>query len=166
MNKIRHAQQKDYSRILEIYAHAREFMKQTGNPRQWGDVWPPADVIQNDINEQKNYVYVDDQDVAHAVFYYRYGDHCDPTYDVIHDGSWKEETPYGVVHRIASDGEIRGAGKECIRWAMEKSGHLRIDTHGDNKVMQKVVTSLGFEYCGIIYVEEDNDPRFAYEYIR
>jgi len=42
-------------------------------------------------------------------------------------------------------------------------GHLRIDTHGDNVVMQRVLEGLGFTRCGIIYIEEDNDPRIAFE---
>ena len=29
--------------------------------------------------------------------------------------------------------------------------------------MQNLLTKLGFERCGTIYVVEDNDPRFAYE---
>ena len=38
-----------------------------------------------------------------------------------------------------------------------------MDTHGDNKVMQSLLTKLGFIYCGTIYVEEDDYPRLAYE---
>ena len=38
-----------------------------------------------------------------------------------------------------------------------------MDTHGDNKIMQNLLTGLGFVHCGTIYVVEDNDPRLAYE---
>ena len=162
---IRHAQPEDYERILEIYASARDFMKKNGNPRQWGDHWPPADVVANDIKEQKSYVCLNDNGVPAAVFYFNFGEHCDSTYDVIYDGSWLEDTAYGVVHRIASDGTVKGAGTACIQWAIEKAKHLRMDTHGDNKVMQSLLNKLGFTCCGIIYVEEDNDPRLAFEYI-
>ena len=48
-------------------------------------------------------------------------------------------------------------------WAFSRCGHLRMDTHGDNTVMQRLLTKLGFRYCGIIHVEEDDDPRLAYE---
>ena len=41
--------------------------------------------------------------------------------------------------------------------------HLRIDTHGDNTVMQRLMEKLGFTHCGTIYVEEDDYPRLAYE---
>ena len=43
---------------------------------------------------------------------------------------------------------------------------MRIDTHTDNKVMQKLLTKLGFQRCGIIYVIEDNYPRYAYEKVK
>lgn len=38
-----------------------------------------------------------------------------------------------------------------------------MDTHGDNVVMQRLLTKLGFIHCGTIYVEEDDYPRLAYE---
>lgn len=85
------------------------------------------------------------------------------TYDYIEDGAWKGDDTYGVVHRIASDGSVKGIGSFCLNWAYKQCGNLRIDTHGDNTVMQSLLKKLGFEHCGTIYVEEDNDPRMAYE---
>lgn len=32
---VEKAEMKDLSRILEIYAYARNFMRETGNPDQW-----------------------------------------------------------------------------------------------------------------------------------
>ena len=64
---------------------------------------------------------------------------------------------------FAGDGSEKGIGAFCINWAFEQCGHLRIDTHGDNVVMQNLVKKLGFVHCGTIYVTEDNDPRLAYE---
>lgn len=40
---------------------------------------------------------------------------------------------------------------------------IRMDTHGDNTIMQNLLTGLGFRKCGIIYVVEDDYPRYAYE---
>lgn len=39
---------------------------------------------------------------------------------------------------------------------------IRIDTHQDNKSMQRLILKNNFEYCGIIYVE-DGSERLAYE---
>ena len=92
-----------------------------------------------------------------------YGKDIEPHYLDIEEGAWRDESPYGVVHRIAADGSEKGVGTFCIQWAYEQCGHLRIDTHGDNTVMQNLLKKLGFVHCGTIYVEEDNDPRLAFE---
>ena len=54
--KIRKTQAGDLETVLGIYAQARDFMRETGNPGQWGDTWPPQDLIQADIQQQKSYV--------------------------------------------------------------------------------------------------------------
>ena len=161
--EIRHSTEQDFERIMEIYAIARQFMADHGNPNQWGPRnWPPADKIHKDIADKKSYVCVHDGNVV-GVFYYDYGKDIDPCYLDIHDGAWKDDSPYSVVHRIAADGSVKGIGTFCLNWAYEKEKHLRIDTHGDNTVMQNLLTKLGFVQCGIIYVEEDDAPRYAYE---
>ena len=48
-------------------------------------------------------------------------------------------------------------------YAFAQSGHLRVDTHGDNRVMRNLLRKLGFVHCGTIYVEEDDFPRLAFE---
>jgi len=156
----------DLEEVMKIYEHARAFMREHDNPRQWSACgWPPQSVIEADIQHGKSYVAVENGDIA-AVFYYDHGVCPEPAYNDITDGSWKGNDTYGVVHRIASSGKFKGAGSFCIRWACEKSGHLRMDTHGDNYVMQNCLKKLGFTYCGIIYVEQDTDPRLAYEWMR
>ena len=160
--EIRKAVLEDLPRILELYAQAREFMVNTGNPRQWARRnWPPEELIRKDISVGKCHVCWENGRIL-AVFYYDFGLDIDPTYRKIEGEGWADHGPYGVVHRIAAQAGS-GAGKFCLRWAIEQSGSLRIDTHGDNKVMQKVLESLGFTKRGIIYVAEDNDPRYAYE---
>lgn len=159
---IRNAAAADIPAIMEIYARARRFMAAHGNPHQWGDTnWPPEALIRTDIKEKKSYVCEADGALA-AVFFYDYGRDIEPTYREI-DGAWKDATPYGVVHRIASAGICKGAGDACIRWAYGQCGHLRIDTHPDNLPMQELLSKLGFQKRGIIHVAEDDYPRFAYE---
>ncbi len=34
--EIRHATEKDFQQIMEIYEYARHFMSEHGNPNQWG----------------------------------------------------------------------------------------------------------------------------------
>ena len=160
---IRKSTEQDFERIMDIYAHARAFMAQTGNPNQWGpNQWPPADLIHQDIAVGKGYVCEHEGRVV-GVFFFDQGFQVEPTYAHIDDGAWIGDDTYGVVHRIAADGTVKGTGQHCIEWAFAQCGHLRIDTHGDNKVMQNLLRKLGFVHCGTIYVHEDNDPRLAFE---
>lgn len=162
--RIRRSTERDVERMMEIYAYARDFMAKHGNPNQWGPTnWPPEALIRSDIRAGNSYVCVDDGDRVVGTFFFVQGKDIEPTYRVITDGKWLDDSPYGVVHRIATDGSVKGAGSFCLNWAYEQCGHMRIDTHGDNKVMQNMVKKLGFVHCGTIHVEEDDNPRLAFE---
>ena len=161
--EIRKSTETDFPRIMEIYAHARTFMAEHGNPNQWGPTsWPPEALIHDDIAKGHSYVCVHGGRVV-GTFYFISGKDIEPTYADITDGAWLDDGPYGVVHRIAADGSVKGVGAYCIQWAFDQCGHLRIDTHGDNRVMQRLLEKLGFIHCGTIYVQEDDYPRLAYE---
>lgn len=157
--EIRRAVWEDLPQIMEIYARARAFMRETGNPTQWGDGYPQESLIRQDIAEGVSYV-AEEKGELEAVFMFRQGE--DPTYRVIEEGAWRNDAPYGVLHRIASMGRVRGAGSRCIQWCFDQCGNLRGDTHSDNKVMQHVLEKNGFVRCGRIYVA-DGSPRIAYQ---
>ncbi len=160
---IRHSTIRDLERMREIYAYARDFMVRTGNPNQWGPTnWPPEDLLRQDIAEGSSFVCEEDGRVV-GTFFYLYGHDIEPTYREIVDGSWRDDEPFGVVHRLAGDGSAKGIGEFCLNWAFDQSGHLRVDTHGDNKVLQNLLEKLGFERRGTIFVVEDDYPRIAYE---
>lgn len=160
---IRRSTCDDLPAIMEIYAYARRFMAEHGNPNQWGRTnWPPEELIRSDIAAGKSYVCVADDGIA-GTFYYDQGEDIEPTYASIEDGQWLDPGPYGVIHRIAGNGKSKGIGHAVIRWAGERCPHLRIDTHPDNIVMQNMLKAEGFTFCGTIYVQEDSDPRMAYE---
>ena len=162
--RIRKSMEQDVPRMMEIYAFARAFMASHGNPNQWGPTcWPPEALIRQDIREGRSYVCLSDTGRIIGTFFFTQGPDVEPTYREITDGAWRDPGPYGVVHRIAGDGSEKGIGAFCIRWAFSQCGHLRIDTHGDNLVMQSLLRKLGFEHCGTIFVHEDRDPRLAFE---
>lgn len=157
---IRNALQKDFDDILRIYARAREYMKHSGNPTQWGENFPPEALINDDIREKRNYVVEADGGI-HGVFAFIPG--ADPTYARI-EGAWKSDAPYGTIHRIASDGKVKGVFAAAIAFCKTRSAHLRIDTHADNKTMRYAIEKADFKKCGIIRVA-DGSPRIAYELI-
>ncbi len=161
--EIRKSTEGDLDRMTEIYACARKFMAEHGNPNQWGPTcWPPEELLRQDISLGRSYVCTENGRVV-GTFCFVQGKDIEPTYEVIEDGGWLEDSPYGVVHRLAGDGTVKGTGAFCLRWAYEQCGHMRIDTHGDNLVMQSLAEKLGYTRCGIIHVEEDDFPRIAYE---
>ena len=158
--EIRQALVSDMERILEIYAIGREFMVKNGNPTQWSGGYPAREMLLDDINAGNLFVLQREQEI-HGVFFFAVME--DPTYAVIKDGTWRSAEPYGVIHRIASDGRggIFGA---ALDYCTHRIRHIRIDTHRDNLPMQHVLQKHGFVPRGIIYVG-DGTPRIAYDRI-
>ena len=68
---VRKARMSDLPQLLSVYARAREFMKETGNPDQWRDNYPPRETVVDDIEKEQLYV-VFDGDTLLGVFMFRY----------------------------------------------------------------------------------------------
>ena len=156
---LRKATLTDIDEMMKVYAAAKDIMDENGNPNQWKKGFPTRDMIMLDIESESSYVIEEDGKI-HAAFFFRIWE--DPTYKVI-DGMWKNNFPYGVIHRVASDGKIKGVMNALVGFCKEKSRNLRCDTHEDNKIMQYCLEKNGFERCGIIYVR-DHSPRIAYQW--
>ena len=154
---IRPAQTVDLDEIEKIYASARSFMAENGNPTQWVDGYPQRDLLVEDIHQNQLYVAEKTGEIS-GVFMFVIGQ--DPTYTYIEDGAWLSEAPYGTIHRIASRGS--GLFSAALDFCRSKCRHIRVDTHADNKPMQHLAEKYGFTRCGIIYVQ-DGTPRIAYE---
>ncbi|MCL2406134.1 MAG: GNAT family N-acetyltransferase [Defluviitaleaceae bacterium] len=148
----------DLDVVMEIYAYARAYMKESGNPNQWHDTHPPKAAIESDITAGLSYV-CEDEGTITAVFYFNV-EH-EPTYDKI-DGKWLNNEPYGVVHRIARGPGAKGVGTTCLNWCANKYPNIRIDTHKDNSAMLKLLEKLGYVYCGIIWLA-NGDERMAFQ---
>ncbi len=156
---IRTAVAADLPQILEIYDAARRFMRANGNPNQWAGGYPYKEILVEDIDIGRLYV-CERENALRGVFMFEIG--VDPTYIYIEDGEWLDDSEYGVIHRIASDGKTKGVFAECLGFCLEHIKHIRIDTHDDNLPMQHTLSKNGFKRCGIIYLP-DGAPRIAYE---
>lgn len=163
LNMIRNAQTKDLPEILRIYDSAREFMRTHNNPTQWAGNYPDYETIVDDIEKQQIYVVTNDDDKEKICGCFALIGGVDETYIKIYEGEWKNDSQYGAIHRVASDGTKKGIFAECVEFARKSYNHLRVDTHKDNIPMQGAITKCGFEYCGIIYLQ-NGDPRLAYEW--
>ena len=135
MMEIRPTEIKDLPLVMEIYDYARAFMRATGNTTQWIDGYPSEALIRREIEESHSFACIDEQGEILGTFCFILGE--DPTYQQIYEGAWLNDEPYGVIHRLATNGKQKG-------------------------VMQHILTKYGFQRCGIIYVKNGTE-RIAYQ---
>lgn len=157
--EIRKSEKKDLEIILSLYEAARKFMKENGNPEQWGDTYPEEELIIQDIEERNSYVCTEEGKII-GTFYFKEGE--DKTYKKIVNGDWMNDEVYGVVHRITAMENKKGVASYCLKWCFEQCENIRIDTYKDNIPMQKMLEKNGFKKCGIIYLENGAE-RIAYQ---
>lgn len=161
--KVRRTQEKDIESVMNIYAKARRFMKENGNPTQWGDDFPNIELIKADV-QKDGYVVINNGKIV-GVFVLEENAH-EPAYSVI-DGMWLNDKPYAVIHRCATGGIHRGVGQFVFEWCFNKFNNIRIDTHEDNIPMKNLLDKNGYKYCGKIYYTakdygKDYGERIAY----
>lgn len=158
---IRKAELTELDTICDIYAQARQLMEANGNPNQWKGGYPGRDVVRKDI--ERGELYVDCEADGSIACVFMFTMQPEPTYEVIRDGSWCNDAPYGTIHRVASTGIRKGAASRCIAWCYAQcGGNMRGDTHEDNLIMQHVLEKNGFVRCGWITLE-DGSSRIAYQ---
>lgn len=93
----------------------------------------------------------------------------EPAYAEI-DGTWLDQAPYVVLHRLAVAQEVKGQGiatefmRRTMTLARERgTGSFRIDTNFDNRCMLRLLAKFGFVRCGEIHYA--GDPRIAFQKI-
>lgn len=157
--EIRPAVACDLPRIMDIYDAARAFMRSHGNTVQWVGGYPSRRLVEAGIEEGGQYVCTLEGRIV-ATFWFAVAP--EPTYAQIFDGAWLDDKPYGVVHRLGSDGTVKGVGEICLDACLAKCGNIRVDTHSENGVMQRLLTRAGYVKCGVIFVG-DGTPRDAFQ---
>ena len=161
---IRLANEKDIERILEIIKDAKTFLKEN-KVLQWQDDYPNRDTITNDIDKRQLYVYEEKEVLAFIAII----EGIEETYNTIYDGAWLSNDSYLTIHRIAVKKEARNKdiASKLFMYAIDyakkkKIKSIRVDTHKDNKAMQRLILKHNFKKCGFIYLK-DHSPRLAYE---
>lgn len=157
---IRKTVANDLESVMVIYDYARRFMQEHGNPNQWINGYPSAEYILQEINHHHSYVCENNEGEIVGTFCFIMGE--DPTYARIENGEWLNDKPYGVIHRMASNGKEKGISDKCIQWCFQQHNNIRVDTHHENIVMQNILKKNGFKECGIIYAH-NGTPRIAYQ---
>lgn len=156
---IRLSMPQDIDRIMKVYESAKNYMRSTGNFKQWTGGYPDKETILSDISHRCHYLAEDKDGNLLMVFSFIVGP--DPTYNRIEKGAWLNDRPYGTIHRIASSGMHGGMLKACVSFCVTLIDNIRIDTHADNGPMQNALHKLNFSFCGIIHLT-DGSPRLAF----
>ena len=160
--EIRKGTLKDINEIANIFAIARKYMIDHNNKTQWKNGYPNENILISDIKNGTNYVLVENGEIV-GTFSFAVDE--EPTYNVIKNGCWHFDGIYGVIHRVASKGTVKGVAKMCFEYCLSKTNYIRIDTHADNTAMQAAIEKFGFQRCGNIYIE-DGSERIAYDYLK
>lgn len=147
----------ELSTALIIYERARLFMRENGNPNQWGDDYPPESLVKEDIEKKRLYFLVDGELVCAVFAFFENGD---SVYDRI-DGEWLNSEPYAAIHRVASAGNRKGVLAELLKLCEKRSKNLKIDTYCENTVMRQALAKNGFVECGTVFYE--NIPFIAFQ---
>jgi len=158
---IAKATMSDLNEIMSIFRDGQAFLKEN-NVDQWQDGYPTTGIVMEDIEKKRMHIVLDDDGICGVFVLVG----IDPTYKYIEDGSWMSDTPYVTIHRICIKASKRrkGVGKYIIDDIKKYQKHIRIDTHKDNRAMQRFLHSNGFSYRGIIYLD-NGKARNAYEYL-
>ncbi|MCI1985180.1 MAG: GNAT family N-acetyltransferase [Lactobacillus sp.] len=158
----------DVPAIMTIIESARTFLADQ-KINQWQGTYPDVAAVEEDIANETNRVLVVDGQVAGTASLI---DGPDPFYRRIDGEGWQGKGPYMMIHRFALDGRVRG--QQLSRFFMSNliseayaAGYrdLRIDTHAQNKIMQHVIVGNGYQFRGIVYLDEPVPERNAYQLV-
>lgn len=165
--RLVHASLDQLDDLMAIVNDAQQFLA-SRHIDQWQNGYPTKHIIQADIESKCCYVLVGEENNIFGMV--MLSTNNEPTYKTIFHGSWLTDiASYGVIHRlaIASKYRSRGYGKHIINLCeilvqKSKRKSMRMDTHKDNKLMQGLLKSIGYVYCGVIFLD-NGDSRLAYE---
>ena len=153
---LRRATAGDLPAIRQIFAEARKFMADYGNP-QWNGGYPYEDVIEEKLAADEFRILQCGGKIA-AVYSV-----CgsEPDYDDI-EGEWLTKVKnYLAVHTLAVSSAFRGQGvaraafKEAEAEARSLCKYsIRGDTHVTNAPMRALVAACGFKECGSLKVRQ------------
>ncbi len=156
MSEFRLAREEDLPQIMTIIAEAQAFLASCG-VNQWQDGYPDEAVMRGDMRLGQGYVLTEGDMVLGIATVTFAGE---PTYDVIYDGAWTTPEPFACIHRTAISAGRRGTGSaDALMQAAEALVRargvpsIRIDTHRENLVMQRMLARNGYSQCGVIYLE-------------
>jgi GNAT superfamily N-acetyltransferase len=166
---FRQTRLEDVDSVMEIILQAQEDLKSQGVD-QWQNGYPNREAIHDDIAQNQSWVLVDNDHIVGTTML-SFG--VEETYNQLFDGEWLTSGKYAVMHRVAVSRTFKGRGYggrlvESVKSLCQEMGihSIKIDTHEDNKSMQRMLLKNDFVYCGYIFLidgAEKGAKRLAYE---
>ena len=147
---FRKATVEDISAVAEIMAAASRRLGAAGVD-QWQRGYPNRTSVERDVEDGGAVIFTGE-----------------PAYDDLTGGEWLTSGDYACVHRVCVNEIFVGMGfsKQFMMaveaMAAERVASIRIDTHPDNKIMQGLIRTMDYTYCGDVVIES---RRLAYEKI-
>ena len=115
--EIRSTEIKDLPLVMEIYDYAVPLCVQP-EILSMIDGYPSEVLIRQEIEDGHSFVCIDEQGEILGTFCFILGD--DPTYQQIYEGAWLNDEPYGVIHRLATNGKQKGVSEACLDWCFQR----------------------------------------------
>ena len=149
----RRAEEADIGALLEILEQAKEYLRSSGVD-QWQEGYPNREAIMADIAAGRGWAFEHEGEIA--------GYECvsmepEPCYLEI-EGRWLTEGEnYAVIHRAMAAGKFRhtSLSREMFSLAEDLAAGMgkqsvRVDTHRDNRAMNRLCGKLGYKFCGVV----------------
>ena len=161
--QFRVASSEDVARVVEIIRSAQRRLGESGID-QWQNGYPNRQSVESDVAlGYGRVICCEGRVVAYGALTYD----GESAYDKLQGGAWlTSEGDYLTIHRlcVADEALGKGCGRLFMTFAEDEArarvASVRVDTHPDNRIMQHLLTSLGYRYCGTVTYES---LRLAYE---
>ena len=162
---FRAAETGDVATVTQIISEASARLGSAGID-QWQRGYPNRASVECDVEQGVGRVLCDAGEiVAYGAVIFT----GEEAYRDLTGGEWLTSGSYAVVHGLCVASDRVGQGwSRCFMQCAEQLARdnslpsIRIDTHPDNRIMQSLIASLGFTYCGDVIIES---RRLAYEKI-
>lgn len=165
---LRRAVSEDLSSIMAVIEDGIQVLAKQNLPQWQNGYGPSRKKITEDIDAGRSYVLVAAGEIVATATLV---DGIDDAYENI-DGNWQPSDGYLAIHRFAVSSAVAGQGlgtqflKQLITEAVNLGFRdIRIDTHPQNKGMQKVIQKAGFLYRGTVHFKIPHGERFAYQIV-
>jgi ribosomal protein S18 acetylase RimI-like enzyme len=149
MRKIQCSTSEDISEIFRLYGLATEYQKITFPENTWPTF--KRQLVETEIQEERQFKIIINNQIA-CVWAVTFED----------PQIWEErdKDPSFYIHRIATNPDFRGQNfvTEIVKWAREfakshQKKFIRLDTCGNNQKLIKHYTNCGFDFLGIVQLE-------------